>query len=49
MEVELLLQALRNSAWLLMTAALVITSSRYFIKDVSQMTWMMVINACFME
>jgi hypothetical protein len=47
--VDLLLQALKNSAWLLMTAALVITSSRYFIKDVDQMTWILMINACFME
>jgi len=27
----------------------VITSSRYFIKDVSQMTWILLIYACIME
>jgi len=39
MEVELLLQALRKSA------ALVITSSGYFVKDVGQMTWIQLMHA----
>jgi len=43
MEVELLLHALRKSA------ALVITSSGYLVKDVGQMTWILLIYACFME
>jgi hypothetical protein len=43
MEVELLLQALRKSA------ALVIPSSRYFVKDVGQMTWILLIYSCFKE